>query len=187
MVNFLERVPIQISKKFPIRNKKARQRTILYRALSCLEREISDRCDTGGLIHARNAEHDVLATFATECHEPYNVAAIDMTIANRNRHVTTMLGDNVIEQRNRAGMQSQRIFNRLCKLDHVPSRGIAHSAGKTQPRGSYCSVRCLSRAPLNTSWSKSGKYEYCHQFSSSKIESKLPTLSDSRVARADVV
>ena len=112
------------------RNKKARQRTILYRALSCLEREISDRCDTGGLIHARNAEHDVLATFATECHEPYNVATIDMTIANRNRHVTTMLGDNVIKQRNRAGMQSQRIFNRLRKFDHVPSHDIAHSAGK---------------------------------------------------------
>ena len=41
-----------------------------------------------------------------------------------------MLGNDVIEQRNRAGMQSQRIFNRLRKLDHVPSHDIAHSAGK---------------------------------------------------------
>lgn len=69
-----------------------------------LEREVSDRRDAGGLIHARNAEHDVFATFAAECHEPYNVAAIGVAVTNRNRHVTTVLGNDVIEQRNRAGM-----------------------------------------------------------------------------------
>ena len=53
-----------------------------------------------------------------------------MAIADADRYVATMLGNNVIEQRNRAGMQSQRIFNRLCKLDHVPSHDVAHSAGK---------------------------------------------------------
>ena len=95
-----------------------------------LEREISDRRNAGGLVYARNAEDDVLAALAVESHEPHNVATVGMAVANTDRHVAAMPGDDVIKQRNRAGMQSQRIFNRLCKLDHVPSHGIAHSAGK---------------------------------------------------------
>ena len=95
-----------------------------------LEREVSDRRDAGGLIHTRNAEDDVLAALAVESHEAHNIAAIRVAVADADRHVATMLGNDVIEQRNRAGMQSQRIFNRLRKLDHVPSHDIVHSAGK---------------------------------------------------------
>ena len=95
-----------------------------------LEREISDRRDAGSLVYARNAEDDVLAALTVEGHESHNVATVGMAVADADRHVAAVPGNDIVEQRNRAGMQSQRIFNRLCKLDHVPSRGIAHSAGK---------------------------------------------------------
>ena len=98
MVNFLERVPIQISEKFPIRNKRGTAKTISLRclvipiyatkgtvpfvALLRLEREVSDRRDAGGLIHTRNAEHDVLAALAVESHEAHNVATVGMAVAD---------------------------------------------------------------------------------------------------------
>ena len=69
-----------------------------------LEREISDRRDAGSLVYARNAEDDVLAALAVESHEPHYIAAVGMAIADADRYVATMLGNNVIEQRNRAGM-----------------------------------------------------------------------------------
>ena len=82
----------------------ATEGTLPFFTLLRLEREVSDRRDTRGLIRARNTKDNALAALTIEGHESHDIAAIRVAIADADRHVTTMLGDNVIEKRNRAGM-----------------------------------------------------------------------------------